>query len=134
MEDPPDFALWVPFPPRPKERPRMTRRGGVYTPAATLGAERIIAQCWRDACGPYFEGPISVMVEYWADGQEIAIRPATWKSPLKGDIDNMVKLTLDALQGAHNKKEDGVAYKDDTQVVAVQARKMPGRRFPEAQA
>lgn len=101
--------------PKPKGRPRMTRRGRVYTPQTTLEAEADIASQYE---GPVHEGPVAVTVNMWNDRQVISIeeRP-NWEnhSRLRGDIDNCIKLTLDAL--------NRLAWLDDKQVVEIHAYK-----------
>jgi Holliday junction resolvase RusA-like endonuclease len=99
--------------PRSKQRPRMTRRGRTYTPAATLEAERILAEQYA---GPLYEGPVAVTIVYEKERQYITITPVDWTSKLTGDVDNMVKLTLDALQKAQ-------AFANDRQVVRIEAEK-----------
>lgn len=112
------------------------RRGSkAFTPAATIAAERQIAYAWEQSEGPFFPGPISVMIDYWLDGQEIAVREVDWHSTLRGDIDNYTKLTLDALQTRlHGDHEPPCAIANDSQVLSVQARKMPGRKFAEVES
>jgi Holliday junction resolvase RusA-like endonuclease len=94
-----EYTFSVEGKPRVKQRPRMTRRGKAYTPQATLDAEQTI----RDAYdGPKFEGPVKVLVVYKRDEQEITIREIGWEnfSKIRGDIDNLLKCTLDGLTGA----------------------------------
>ena len=94
--------------PKTKQRPRMTRRGRVFTPQETLEAERIIAEQYN---GPIFEGPIALIISYGNDHQQITIMPLTTfdnESKLRGDLDNYIKLTSDAL--------NGIAFQDDRQI------------------
>jgi len=95
--------------PRSKQRPRMTRSGRTYTPKVTLDAEADLASQYA---GPEFIGPVQVEVLYVPTGQHITITPVDWTSKLTGDVDNMIKLTLDALQKAQ-------AFANDRQVVRV---------------
>lgn len=96
--------------PKVKQRPRMTRRGRAYTPQATHDAERELAEQYE---GPLFEVPIYVEVRYAKDYQSIVIKVLDYEpiKSLRGDIDNMLKLTMDAL--------NGVAWTDDSLVKAV---------------
>jgi Holliday junction resolvase RusA-like endonuclease len=106
------YSFLIDGKPKPKERPRMTRRGRTYTPKATLEAEQRI----RDAySGPLFTGPVAMYVTFEKDHTEVTIRPADWTSGLRGDIDNYVKTILDGLQGK--------AFDNDRQVVHLQAAK-----------
>lgn len=103
--------------PKSKERPRLGRRRKAYTPEATVLAEEAIAKAYD---GPLFEGPVSVSVTYTFQGQTITIEdapdePATlWQ----GDIDNLLKTTLDGLQ------RPGGPLLDDKQVRKVRAHKI----------
>ena len=100
--------------PRPKKRPRMTRRGRVYTPAATLAYEKTVADAYD---GPLFDGPILVRICYHKDCQTVEIEemPDATTS-LTFDVDNAIKATLDGLTG--------VAYPDDRMVYHVEATKL----------
>jgi Holliday junction resolvase RusA-like endonuclease len=100
--------------PRPKKRPRMTRRGRVYTPADPIAYEKTVADAYD---GPMFEGPILVRIGYHKDCQTVEIEEmpdAT--TALRFDIDNAIKATLDGL--------NGVAYPDDRMVYHVEATKL----------
>lgn len=105
-------AIWVPHRPKTKGRPRMTRRGRTYTPADTLEHEALIRSYWD---GPCYDGPVEVKVAYHPDGQSVVVRPLgeTLVRPkgLRGDVDNYMKLTLDAL--------NGTAFDDDRQVLTL---------------
>ena len=116
--------LWVPGRPKPKGRPRMTRRGRAYTPQATHDAESLIANEYLKQYGNEYqfnEGALlGAYVDYSPDGQRIVVYElgdSYGKSPLRGDVDNMLKLTLDALQGA--------AFPDDKAIHEVWTRKWP---------
>jgi Holliday junction resolvase RusA-like endonuclease len=100
--------------PKSKDRPRMTRRGRTYTPAKTTEAEIALVEQYE---GPVFDGPIRVEVKYEKDAQVITIVPLGEEhhSKLTADIDNLLKLTLDALQ------REGGAYTNDRQVVELGA-------------
>ena len=101
------FELWIDGRPRTKARPRMTRRGRVFTPEATSLEEDRIAIALNNARVPRFEGPVSVVVDYYTTGQFIQIRDwAQPKSRLTGDVDNYSKLTLDAIQKSNALADD----------------------------
>lgn len=102
--------------PTTKARPRVTRKGHAYTPIKTLEAEDRITEAYD---GPSFDGLIVVELDYWPTHQQLTIteaQPHRPPSPLTGDIDNYIKLSLDALQ-----KSD--AFADDRQVVTIRANK-----------
>lgn len=114
----------VPGKPVGKARPRLGRGGRVYTPTKTTDAERAIANAWRVQIGRKHDGPvhlslaISFAVPSSISKAERARRlDAAWHTQ-KPDIDNVVKLVLDAL--------NGVAYDDDTQVVSISTTKRWG--------
>lgn len=105
--------------PRAKQRPRMTRYGRAYTPKLTLAHEAEIAALYK---GPCFEGDLAMKIRFLYDSIEILIEPVIPnpeveqpKKRLRGDIDNYAKSVLDAL--------NGVAYKDDKQIVRLDLEK-----------
>lgn len=112
------FSITIPETPKSKGRPRLGRRGRVYTPIATHEAENRIADIWREAGGPKFEGPIEIEVDFYKNRSEVIVKVSTdySLSGLRGDIDNYLKLIMDGL--------NGVAWDDDKQVVLVYAAKM----------
>lgn len=106
-------GLHVPVKPVPKGRPRMTRRGRVFTPQTTLDAEAIIAEAWD---GPRYEGLVELECVFTPEGTQVIVRPVDGTpSKLRGDIDNYVKLLMDGL--------NGVAWLDDKQVTVIRAEK-----------
>lgn len=109
-------TAWVPGDPVGKGRPRLGRGGRVYTPDATRRAEHAVAAAWWSPVIP-IEIPVEVWVTaYYARPKDHFLKdgslsaagkrlPVPMKTP---DLDNVVKLVLDAL--------NGVAYRDDKQV------------------
>lgn len=83
--------------PIPKGRPRLGRRGRVFTPQTTLDREAAIAAAYR---GPIYDGSVCVTIDYWADGEQITITPVDWVSTMRGDLDNYQKTSFDGLQAA----------------------------------
>lgn len=105
----------VTYPGRPqvKQRPRMTRRGRAYTPIKTHLAEDVIRDGWD---GPKFEGPLFMKATFTREGTTVTVGTSeSDASPLRGDIDNYVKLVMDGLNGA--------AYADDNQIVYLEVHK-----------
>jgi crossover junction endodeoxyribonuclease RusA len=107
------YSVTVDMKPVPKGRPRMTRRGRVFTPAKTLEAEAIIREKWD---GPCYEGAVMLSCKFNKDSVSIVVSPIDREpSPLRGDLDNYVKLLMDGL--------NGVAWLDDKQVYVIEAEK-----------
>lgn len=107
-----------------KQRPRVTTRAGyaqAYTPRKTKDAEaRIVMEFIRRFGKSYagHTGPVALDV--------VSTRPLAKSNPKrfegisdcsKPDIDNVLKLVMDALEG--------VAYKNDAQVIRCSAIKRP---------
>jgi len=101
-----------------KQRPRMTRGGHVYTPTQTREAEAMIAKLGREAMGdrPLLTGPVTLgVIVYTAPPKSAskAVRAAMLAGEMlptkKPDLDNVLKLIADAL--------NGIVYVDDSQIV-----------------
>lgn len=116
----------VPGEPRGKGRPRFAKTGHTYTDSETKAYEEKIVAYYRKALGgfrwpdnsyidisvtAYYQIPKSATKAAVAGMQAGKILPTR-----KPDIDNVIKVVLDAL--------NGVAYKDDSRVVIVMARKL----------
>lgn len=107
--------VWTP---RAKQRPRTAFKNGrarTFTPRETLAAEAALAAQW---VGQPEEGPVEVyLILSDTDVDVTVVRCAEGASPKlrRGDVDNYVKLICDAL--------NGVAWKDDRQIVTIYARK-----------
>ncbi len=105
--------------PEGKGRPRFGQGGRVFTPQATKLAEGRIIDAWTNAGQPRIDGPVELHVwlevarpkgHFRKDGSlsaEGSRKPLpTGKKP---DVDNALKLVMDALNGR--------AYRDDVDVV-----------------
>lgn len=108
----------VPSDPRAKGRPRSTRGGGVYTPERTRAAEREVrfeaVQAMRSQRLTVVPvAALHVDLAYYA------------KTARRVDLDNLVKLTLDAL--------NGVVWADDAQIVGLSASKRLDRVRPRTE-
>ena len=111
--------------PQGKGRPRYTVRGGramAYTPESTRRYEAQIAQAWQEQDGRSFGSAalaLIVTAYYPVPGKA---RKAEREAMLAGqvpvigkpDLDNLVKVCSDALQG-------GVAFDDDLQITHINA-------------
>ena len=116
----------VPGEPRGKGRPRFTRDGHPYTDSETRAYEQKIVAYYRQQLGA-FRWPDSAFISVEVTAHYPVPKGAT-KAALAGmqagrilpsrkpDIDNVLKVILDAL--------NGVAYKDDSRVVSISGRKI----------
>jgi Holliday junction resolvase RusA-like endonuclease len=118
--------------PTGKARPRIGKGGHVYTPGKTKLAEAVIIDAWVSAGSPRMEdGPLRCEVElvvarpkghYRTDGTlsaEGLRHPLPRKKP---DVDNALKLVMDALNGR--------AYRDDVDIVDARViRRWADQRF-----
>ena len=108
-----------------KGRPRFAHRGNhvtTYTPDCTRAYEDAVRLAWNSAGGKMLDGPVAVRITAYQALPKRATRAQRAAaergeiSPIrKPDLDNIVKIVLDALNGH--------AYRDDTQVVQLEARK-----------
>ena len=111
---PKQHSIVVETRPVPKGRPRLGRRGRVFTPEKTLQAEALIRGSWD---GPVFEGPVWVTIMFSTTEIHITVGESldSPTSKLRGDVDNYVKTVMDGLNGA--------AWIDDKQVHHIEATK-----------
>jgi len=111
------FTFTVDQRPTVKGRPRLGRRGRVFTPARTLEAEAYIAALYEKLRGPFYDGPVMIEAVFRTSETEVTISPLeeAHTSKLRGDTDNYLKLLLDGL--------NGVAFIDDKCVMIVRGEK-----------
>lgn len=128
------FEIVIEGPPEGKDRPRfraILAKGRkpfvqVYTTKKTEAAEKRIQAAWEAIGRPYVEGPLTVDVvlhvaradsHYTSKG---ALSAEGLRHPYptgkKPDVDNAVKLVLDALNGR--------AYRDDVDVIVLTCRRV----------
>ncbi len=116
----------VPGTPQQWRRAR-TQKGRYFVDAQTLAYKEKIALYARQAGVELLEGPVRMtLVCYWQSRKpDLKKNPRTieWMDK-RPDIDNILKVYLDALQG--------IAFFDDGQVVNVDARKFRARQGDEA--
>jgi len=111
------YSIVVSRRPKVKARPRHNKKGQVFTPKSTLEEEDHVAKAWREQVGEQVSGPLEVYITYSPTETVLHVMPSPHSaSTLRGDLDNYVKLTLDAL--------NGVAWDDDGQVVRITAVKV----------
>lgn len=112
----------IPGRPRGKARPRFYN-GHAYTPKNTRDFEKEIRVCYLQQDGRKIDGSVSVNIEAIFKIPESWSKKKKWETIDQGkrpdvrpDIDNIVKIVMDAL--------NGIAYDDDSQVVEIKARKI----------
>ena len=109
----------IPGEPKAKARPRMsTKTGRAYTPQDTVNYENWVKLCYQDQGKEYLEGELVATINaYYGIPKSTSKKKTTLmlndeiKPTKKPDLDNIVKAILDSL--------NGLAYKDDSQVVKV---------------
>ncbi|EOU1577584.1 RusA family crossover junction endodeoxyribonuclease [Clostridium perfringens] len=102
---------------RGKARPRICR-GHAFTPKDTVQYEKLVRDCYKKQDGRYLEGSIKALIiayykipKSYSKKRVQAIRDGLEKPTKKPDADNIGKIILDSL--------NGVAYKDDSQIVDI---------------
>lgn len=113
------FYFRIPGEPKTKQRPRAVVRGNfatIYTPKETkLAEQKLRGYILNNYKTEKLTGAITINIEF---RKKLPKKPKTnyWTS--KPDIDNMIKLVLDAL--------NGVIYDDDSQITKICANKSYG--------
>lgn len=117
------IQFFVPGKPVAKGRPRFTRSGNTFTPEKTRAYEAAVA--WE--CRKAMEGKLPSVHPQRVSVEVMVKPPKSWSktktknalggliAPGRPDIDNYLKAVLDGC--------NGVAFLDDSQVVAVYATK-----------
>jgi len=111
-----------------KQRPRVTKAGITYTPKETIHYENLVKLMYRNMHKDiFFSGPVEIVIDIFCQVPKSAsakkrvqmlsgeIRPTK-----KPDIDNVCKTITDAL--------NGIAYRDDAQIVQLVAYKWYGNK------
>lgn len=102
-----------------KARPRVTRKGAVYTPKRTSDYEQIVRMVL--GCSMPDKTPLKPPIRAEMDFHfHSALKKIGFKAT-RSDLDNLVKSILDAC--------NGIAYKDDAGVAVLVARKFWGEEF-----
>lgn len=124
-----EVTFTVPGEPRGKGRPRFAQYGHAYTDSETRAYEKKVIAYYRQSLKEFrFSDDEYVAVEVTAvypipksatKASLAAIEAGKILPKKKPDIDNVIKIVLDSL--------NGIAYKDDSQVVMVSGRKIYGK-------
>jgi Holliday junction resolvase RusA-like endonuclease len=121
-----NIEFYIPGRAIPKARPRVTRGGYAYTPRTTQIFEQTVQTEYRKQCGTESfadKVPLIINIEFrfepaksWPKKKRDAAIARRIYPTCRPDLDNLVKSITDAL--------NGIAYKDDSQIVAIVSRKM----------
>ena len=120
-------SFTIPGAPVGKGRPRATRTGHVYTPDTTVTYENLVKLMWQDTGAKPFDADRQLAVKINAvysipksvsNKRRAAMMEGTIRPTKKPDIDNVVKIICDAL--------NGLAYHDDSQIVYLAVEKWYG--------
>lgn len=99
--------------PIPQPRPRVNAKGGVYYPGRSVAYKKEVhlegQLAMIQANAQPIEGAVYAMLQFYKDAPLLGAR--------YGDVDNLTKIVLDALEG--------VCYANDRQVQTVLAQKLP---------
>jgi Holliday junction resolvase RusA-like endonuclease len=113
------YAATLYVAPVAKARPRLTKAGRAYTPKETADAERAVRYALRaaGAVPRAAEGPLMVRLRFVVARPPSARKGRRWPA-VRPDLDNYVKLVLDAA--------NGLLWLDDGQIVCLHACKEYG--------
>lgn len=117
------IEIHIPVEITPKGRPRFTRSGRVYTPAATRNFERAVALHARQVVKKPLSKPLEVDItvkkrppKSWSKKKQKAAIEGRVLPAVKPDLDNYGKSLLDGM--------NGVAFEDDNQICELRLRKV----------
>ncbi|HAT4348513.1 RusA family crossover junction endodeoxyribonuclease [Clostridium perfringens] len=112
---------------RGKARPRICR-GHAFTPKDTVQYEKLVRDCYKEQDGRYLEGSIKALIiayykipKSYSKKRVQAIKDGLEKPTKKPDADNIGKIILDSL--------NGIAYKDDSQIIELSIIKRYTEKF-----
>lgn len=123
------LTIMIPGDPHGKQRPRFRANGSAYTPTPTKAYEKAIstiAAAEMQGREP-LDGPVIVEMrahfeipKSWPEAKRMDALLGRIRPTGSPDLDNIVKSLCDGL--------NGVAYRDDSRVVAITASKVYGHR------
>lgn len=113
----------IPGKPMGKQRARTLKTGRSYTPKETVNYETLVKLAYSQLENKkYFEGPLKVYITAYfsiptstSKGKTNLMMSGKMRPTKKPDMSNIIKIIEDAL--------NGIAYKDDCQIVEVVADK-----------
>lgn len=120
--DMPDkLTVKIPYPGKPKARPRVTRTGHAFMPKDYMAWKDEIRAFVKQTCqAVHFDGPVKCEMVFHRDHIRFVIEKMEDDYQyVRGDIDNLAGGLMDAIQPA--KGETGL-YQNDSQVRELSAR------------
>ena len=111
-------SIIIPGKPMGKQRPRILKTGIAYTPKQTVNYETFVKMLYLEKYAGVkpFEGPVAVEIVALYQiprsankRRKEAMRRGAIKPTVRPDVDNILKIVTDAL--------NGVAYLDDKQII-----------------
>ena len=109
--------IWYPLKPKPAPRPRVTRRR-TYNAKDYTDWKKGLSFLAKTKIKKPLENEICLRIDFFYEipkSWSIKKKESTKWHTTKPDIDNLIKSVMDGL--------NSIAYKDDSQVVSIQARK-----------
>ena len=120
------LVITIPGEPKGKGRPRLGK-GFAYTPKDTVNYENWVKTCFLNQEGKMLEGELKAeIICYYSIPKSASknkaeqMRKGIVRPIKRPDIDNIAKIILDSL--------NGMAYKDDSQVVELNIKKLYGEQ------
>lgn len=117
--------LIIPGEPKGKQRPRVCKSGHAYTPQQTVLYENYVKFLYKSENLPFMDGEIEAVIKIYysipkssSKSKRISMENNLIRPTKKPDCDNVAKIILDSL--------NGVAYKDDSQIVSLRVEKFYG--------
>ena len=108
-----EFEFVVYGNPKGKARPRFTKTGAVYTPKETKEYESMVSRAYLNSGGINF-GELPIKLSVLAVLRKAMSNKKKFAT-IKPDLDNIEKIVLDGL--------NGIAFKDDKQVIDIHTKK-----------
>ena len=104
------YLMTIPGKPVSKARPRISKRGFMYTDKKTSDYEKKIKSYAKDICKTPYTCPVSVHIIFRYKKPKTSKDKGIFKTT-RPDLDNLIKSITDAL--------NGIAYLDDSQICII---------------
>lgn len=111
-------SFTIPGPPKGKARARTLKTGHSYTPADTVQYQNLVKLVFRERVDNWVSWEGEVELTIWAyfpipkatsKRKQILMLGGQMRPKVRPDVDNIAKIIMDAL--------NGIAYRDDSQIV-----------------